>query len=187
MDIAAVADAGPELAARFQRDVEPLRHTLYRRAMSLCRNHADAEDLVQETMIKAYSGFHTFTPGTNLKAWLSRIMTNTHISGYRRSQRQPISYSMEGLSDEELVNHAQRSGVGPVSAEDEALAALPHTEINAALQALPRQFRAVVYYADVEGMPHRDIADIMGTPRGTVMSRLARGRQHLRRQLTAVP
>ena len=180
----AVADLlGAERAVRFQRGVAPLREPLYRRAMSMCRNRSDAEDLVQDTMVKAYGSFHTFAPDTNLKAWLYRIMTNTYINGYRRKQRQPVQYSLEGITDQELAAHVQRASTGSASAEDEALAALPDNEIKAAMQSLPQQFRAVVYYADVEGMRYREIAQIMGTPHGTVMSRLSRGRQHLRRLL----
>ena len=170
-----------ERAGRFQRDVAPLLEPLYRRAMSMCRNHSDAEDLVQDAMVKAYGSFHTFAPGTNLKAWLYRIMTNTYINSYRRKQRQPVQYSLEGITDQEVAAHLQRTSAGRVSAEDEAFAVLPDADIKAAMQALPQQLRAVVYYADVEGMRYREIAQIMGTPQGTVMSRLSRGRQHLRR------
>jgi RNA polymerase sigma-70 factor (ECF subfamily) len=169
-----------EKAARFEREVMPFREPLYRQAMRTCRNHADAEDLVQDTMVKAYSSFHSFVPGSNLKAWLYRILMNTYINGYRRRRRQPVQFSTEGISDEELVAHAQRVPTGLVSAEEEALAALPDGEIRAAMLALPDQFRAVVYYADVEGFRYREIAAIMGTPTGTVMSRLRRGRQRLR-------
>ena len=174
---------GSERAVQFQRDVVPLREPLYRRAMSMCRNRADAEDLVQETMLKAYSRVHTLVPDSNHKAWLYRILTNTYITGYRRKQRQPVQYSTEEMTDQDLAAHARHTSTGHVSAEDEALAALPDTEIMAAMQALPEQFRAVVYYADVEGFRYREIAEIMGTPNGTVMSRLSRGRQHLRRLL----
>ncbi|HZA12000.1 sigma-70 family RNA polymerase sigma factor [Mycobacterium sp.] len=172
-----------ERAVRFERDVVPLREPLYRHAMRMCHNHADAEDLVQDTMVKAYSGFHTFVPGSNLKPWLYRIMTNTYINTYRRKRRHPTPYSTEGVTDQELAAHAQRTSTGLVSAEDEALAALPDTEIMAAMQTLPEQLRVVVYYADVEGMRYREIAQIMGTPNGTVKSRLRRGRGHLRRLL----
>jgi RNA polymerase sigma-70 factor (ECF subfamily) len=184
MDIVtSYAATGPERTVRFERDIAALREPLYRRAMRICNNHADAEDLVQDTMVKAYSSFHAYAPDTNLKAWLYRILTNTYISGYRRKQRQPVQYSMEGITDAELAAHARRTSTGQVSAEDEALAALPDTEIMAAMQSLPEQFRAVVYYAYVEGFRYREIAEIMGTPNGTVMSRLSRGRQHLRRLL----
>ena len=169
-----------EKAARFEREVVPLREPLFRRALGMCHNRAEAEDLVQDTMVKAYNKFHSFVPGSNAKAWLYRIQTTTYINGYRRKRRQPVVCSMEGLTDRQLAAHSQRTSTGPVSAEDEALATLPDTEVMAALQSLPEQFRTVVYYADVEGFRHREIAEIMGTPPGTVMSRLARGRRHLR-------
>ena len=172
-----------DLAVRFQQDVAPLLETLHRRAKSMCCNRSDAEDLVQDTILNAYSRLHTFAPDTNLKAWLYRILTNTYIDGYRRKKRQPVHFSLEGLTDKDLAAHAQRTSTGSVSAEDEALAALPDTEVKAAMRALPQPFRAVVYYADIEGMRYREIALIMGTPIGTVMSRLSRGRQHLRRLL----
>jgi len=172
-----------EKAARFEREVVPLHEVLFQHALRMCHNHADAEDLVQDTMVKAYSSFHSFVSDTNLKAWLYRIQTNTYIDGYRRKLRQPIQCSTNGITEQELAAHARRTSTGPVSAEDEALAALPDTEIMAAMQSLPDQFRAAVYYADVEGFRYQEIADIMGTSHGTVKSRLARGRQHLRRGL----
>ena len=172
-----------EKAARFEREVVPLHEVLYQHALHMCHNHADAEDLVQDTMVKAYSSFHSFVPDTNLKTWLYRIQTNTYIDGYRRKLRQPIQCSTNGITEQELAAHARRTSTGPVSAEEEALAALHDTEIMAAMQSLPDQLRAAVYYADVEGFRYQEIADIMGTSHGTVKSRLARGRQHLRRVL----
>ncbi len=169
-----------EMEARFEREVVTLREPLFRRALGMCHNRADAEDLVQDTMVKAYNKFHSFVPGSNPKAWLYRIQTTTYINGYRRKRRQPVVCSMEGLTDRQLAAHSQRTSTGPVSAEDEALATLPDTELMAAMQSLPEQFRAVVYYADVEGFQYGEIAEIMGTPTGTVMSRLSRGRRHLR-------
>jgi RNA polymerase sigma-70 factor (ECF subfamily) len=179
---------GADTAARFEREIAaPLREALVRRALGMCHNHADAEDLVQDTMVKAYSGFHSLTPGSDLKAWLHRIQTNTYISSYRRKRRQPVQYSTEGITDRQLAAHAQHTSTGLVSAEDEALAASLDTEVMAAMRCLPEQFRAVVYYADVEGFRYREIAEIMGTPNGTVRSRLARGRRHLRRLLADGP
>ena len=172
-----------EKAVRFEREVMPLREPLYLHALRMCHNHADAEDLVQDTMVKAYSNFDSFLPGSNFKAWLNRIQTNTYINTYRRRRRRPVQYSTDTITDQELAAQAQRTSTRHVSAEDQALAALPDTEITAAMQSLPEQFRAVVYYADVEGFRYREIADIMGTPHATVMSRLHRGRQHLRRLL----
>ena len=169
-----------ELRARFERDVVPLHDRLYRRALHMSRHHADAQDLVQDTMVKAYASFHSFQPGTNLYAWLYRILTNAYISGYRRSQRQPTQYSMDFLTDQQLLDLGHRGSKGLPSAEDEALAALPDNEIQAAMRAMPEQFRSVVYYADVESLPYKAIAEILGIPIGTVMSRLSRGRRHLR-------
>jgi RNA polymerase sigma-70 factor (ECF subfamily) len=153
---------------------------MYRRALHMSRHHADAQDLVQDTMVKAYASFHSFEPGTNLNAWLYRILTNIYISGYRRRKRQPTQYSMEYLTEQQLLNLGHRESRGLPSAEDEALAALPDNEIQAAVGAMPEQFRAVVYYADVESLPYKEIAEILDIPIGTVMSRLSRGRRHLR-------
>ena len=133
-----------EKAARFEREVVPLHEVLFQHALRMCHNHADAEDLVQDTMVKAYSSFHSSVPDTNLKAWLYRIQTNTYIDGYRRKLRQPIQCSTNGITEQELAAHARRTSTGPVSAEDEALAALPDTEIMAAMQSLPDQFRAAL-------------------------------------------
>jgi RNA polymerase sigma-70 factor, ECF subfamily len=143
----------------------PLRESLYRHALHMCQNHDDAEDLVQETMVKAYRNFHSFASLSNLRAWLYRIQTNTYINAYRRMRRRPVQYSTDGITDHELATHARRTSTAHVSAEDQALAALPDTEIMAAMRSLPEQFRAVVYYADVEGFRYREIADIMGTSR----------------------
>jgi RNA polymerase sigma-70 factor (ECF subfamily) len=170
-----------ELSARFERDVVPLRETLCRHAFRLSHNHTDAEDLVQETMMKAYRAFHSFRPGTNLNAWLFRILTNTYINGYRRKRRQPVLYSTELVTDQHLAEvYAHGAPTGIRSSEDEALDLLPDNDIKAAMQALPEQFRDVVYYADVQGFGYKEIAALMKTPTGTVMSRLHRGRQRLR-------
>ncbi|HYY00269.1 MAG TPA: sigma-70 family RNA polymerase sigma factor [Mycobacterium sp.] len=172
-----------ELRARFERDVVPMYERLYRRALRMSRHHADAQDLVQDTMIKAYASFQSFQPGTNLNAWLYRILTNAYISGYRKRQRQPAQYSIEYLTDQQLLNLGHRGSRGLPSAEDEVLAALPDNEIQAAVRAMPEQFRAVVYYADVESLPYKEIAEILDIPVGTVMSRLSRGRRYLRGRL----
>jgi RNA polymerase sigma-70 factor (ECF subfamily) len=170
-----------DLSTRFERDVVPLREALYRHAFRLSHNHTDAEDLVQETMMKAYGAFHSFRPDSNLKAWLFRILTNTYINGYRSRRRQPALYSTEQVTDQHLAEaYAHCAPTGTRSSEDEALDLLPDNDIKAAMQALPQQFRDVVYYADVQGYRYKEIAAIMKTPTGTVMSRLQRGRQRLR-------
>ena len=161
-------------SARFVRDVMPLVDQLYRAARRYTRSTADAEDLVQETMVKAYAGFHTFTVGTNIRAWLFRILTNTWITSYRTAQRRPDEVLAADVTD------MRPSASQNQSAELAVLEAMGDEDVRDALQALPEHQRLVVYYADVEGFRYKEIAAILDTPLGTVMSRLHRGRANLR-------
>lgn len=170
----------------FEEQALPLLDQLYGGAMRLTRNPQDAEDLIQETYLKAYSNFDSFKQRTNLKAWLYRIMTNTYINSYRKAKRRPLESSADELSDFQLYTTAGHDSTGLESAEVKALKQMPDSEISEAMNDLPEDYRMVVYYADVVGLAYKEIADVMGTPLGTVMSRLHRGRKLLRAALKDV-
>ena len=171
------------LRERFERDVLPLLPNLYAAALRMTRNPADAEDLVQDTYLRAFRGFSGFTEGTNLKAWLYRILTNSFINTYRKKQRQP--QTVEGPDDLDEWYLFDKLGGRNVelSAETEVLDKIPDEAVKSALESLPENFRLPVLLADVEGFSYKEIAEIMDTPIGTVMSRLHRGRKALQKAL----
>ena len=177
---AAIADT-VDPRALFEEQAIPFMDQLYGAALRMTRNPADAADLVQETFVKAFAAFAQFKQGTNLKAWLYRILTNTFINTYRKKQRDPYQGTIDDLEDWQIGGaESVTQGRSTRSAEVEAIDHLPDSAVKDALQAIPEDFRLAVYFADVEGFSYQEIADIMKTPVGTVMSRLHRGRRMLR-------
>ncbi|HLU53195.1 MAG TPA: sigma-70 family RNA polymerase sigma factor [Acidimicrobiia bacterium] len=171
--------------ANFERDAMPYVGQLYAAAMRMTRNPADAEDLVQETMLKAYRAYDTFQEGTNLKAWLYRILTNTYINRYRKAQRRPTETDLGEVEDLYLYRRLGSEDTAEMSrsAEDQLLEGLVESDIKEAVEALPEHFRLPVLLADLEGFSYKEIAEILDIPIGTVMSRLHRGRKQLQRAL----
>ncbi|WP_241972695.1 sigma-70 family RNA polymerase sigma factor [Cryobacterium cryoconiti] len=169
-----------EMRDLFEEQALPFIDQLYAAAMRMTRNPSDAQDLVQETFVKAFAAFKQFEQGTNLKAWLYRILTNTFINTYRKKQREPFQGTIDDLEDWQLGGAESRTAMSNRSAEAEAIDHLPDSAVKNALQSIPEDFRLAVYFADVEGFSYQEIAEIMKTPIGTVMSRLHRGRRLLR-------
>lgn len=174
--------------ATFESDVREFIPQLYSGALRMTRNPADAEDVLQEALLKAFRGYHTFKAGTNLKAWLYRILTNTFINKYRQKSRRPSEVELGELEDLYLFKRLGETGTGGASrsAEEDALDQFVDADIKAAVEALQENFRLPVLLADVEGFSYKEIAEIMDVPIGTVMSRLHRGRKQLQRALWRV-
>ena len=172
-----------ELGFAFENEALSHLDRLYSAALRMTRNSADAEDLVQETYVKALRGRDSFKPRTNMKAWLYRILTNTYINSYRKAVRSPQMSGDEEVTDWQLARAASHDSQGLRSAEMEALENTPDAAVAAAMAGLAENYRLAVYLSDVEGFSYKEIAAIMDTPIGTVMSRLNRGRSQLRKAL----
>ena len=176
-------ESAAERKKRFERDALQYMNQLYAAAMRYTKNPEDAQDLVQDTYAKAYTSFHQFEPGTNLKAWLYRVLTTTFINTYRKDQRRPQTSDSE-LEDWQIAEASSHTSDQGKSTEDVVLENLPDSYIKNALAEIPEEFRMAVFLADVEGFSYKEIAEIVGVPAGTVMSRLHRGRKQLREKLT---
>ncbi|QEN16793.1 sigma-70 family RNA polymerase sigma factor [Mycolicibacterium sp. ELW1] len=174
-----------EAADRFARDAQPLFGALLRRARGLTKTTADAEDLVQDTLLHAFMGYHTFRDGTDFKAWLLRILYNRWVSGFRAKQRRPSEVPVDDVAEGDLAVSAARTSTASRSAESEALTRLPDGDLRSAMATLPEDFRTVLFYAEVQGHTYAETAMILNIPRGTVMSRASRGRARLRVALAA--
>ena len=170
-----------ERQRRFEAEALPLLDGMYGAALRLTRNPADAEDLLQETFARAFAAYDSFESGTNLKAWLYRIMMNSYISSYRKAKRSPQTVPTDDVEPFSYVRSVLDDG--GKTPETEVLERIPDEEVKAALEELPEQFRMSVLLADVEGFSYREIADITDTSIGTVMSRLHRGRKALQKAL----
>ena len=178
-----VKETAADRNARFERDAMQYADALYGAALRYTKNPTDAQDLVQDTYLKAFASFHQFEEGTNLKAWLYRVLTTTFINNYRKAQRQPQLTNDTEVEDWQLYKAASHTPDQGKSAEVSALENLPDSDIKRALLEIPEEFRMAVYLADVEGFSYKEIAEIAGIPSGTVMSRLHRGRKQLREKL----
>ena len=174
----------PDLRVDFEKQALPFADSLYGAAMRMTKNPEDASDLVQETFIKAFRAYERFEQGTNLKAWLFRILTNTYITLYRKRQREGYQSALDDMADWQVGDAPSVTQTSTRSAEADAIDRMPSGVVKKALSDLPEERRLVVYLADVEGFSYQEIADIMDTPTGTVMSRLHRGRSELRNALT---
>lgn len=174
-----VKETAAQRAQRFERDALAFTDQMYSAALRYTKNPHDARDLVQDTYLKAFASFHQFEPGTNLKAWLYRVLTTTFINSYRKAQRQPLISSNE-IEDWQLAQSASHTSDQGKSAEISALENMPDSDVKRALAEIPEEFRIAVYLADVEGFAYKEIAEIVGVPTGTIMSRLHRGRKALR-------